>query len=160
MRVAIIGAGAIGGVYGAGLIESGADVVFVTRTAGQAERLARDGLTIRHRGRARTHRVVATAEPSSAGPMDLLLVLVKCYSTEAAIRAAAPMIGARTLVASLQNGWGNADVLGRAVSPEQLVVGITYHSATVLEPGEVEHTDTGATRLGQLHDAATGAAER
>ena len=65
------------------------------------------------------------------------------------------------MVASLQNGWGNADVLATHVPAAQLVVGVTYHSATVAGPGHIRHTGRGATFVGPfLDDGALSGAER
>jgi 2-dehydropantoate 2-reductase len=154
MRLAIIGAGAMGSVFGAHLSEAGHDVAFVDVSRDVVDALQRDGLQVLdRRGSARTVRVRATAEPSGIGPVDLVLVFVKCYHTEAAVHAAAPLLGPHTAVLSLQNGWGNAARIAAIVGEERLLVGVTYHSATVLEPGRVAHAGEGPTFLGRLDGA-------
>jgi hypothetical protein len=60
------------------------------------------------------------------------------------------MIGPGTVVLSLQNGWGNGPIIGRIVGFERLLVGVSYHSATVLGPGHVLHAGTGNTFIGEL----------
>jgi 2-dehydropantoate 2-reductase len=62
------------------------------------------------------------------------------------------LVGAGTTVVSQQNGWGNADVLAGVYLPVQLVIGVTYHSAMVLEPGCVAHTGKGPTVVGPYLD--------
>jgi 2-dehydropantoate 2-reductase len=160
LRVAIVGPGAIGSVYAAGLVEAGVDVTLIASNQQFADQLSSDGLVIIGPGGERTLAVAATADAATVGHVDLLLVLVKCYSTAAAMQAALPMLGPDTIVASLQNGWGNGDVLAAHVPPERLIVGLTYHGATVLSPGRVHHTIAGPTRLGPLDDRAMRAAER
>ena len=63
-------------------------------------------------------------------------------------------------MASLQNGWGNGDVLARAYAAEQLVVGVTYNSGTVLDTGRVAHPGVGPTTIGSFTDGATDGADR
>jgi 2-dehydropantoate 2-reductase len=82
--------------------------------------------------------------------VDLVLVFVKCYHTEAAVRSAAPLIGPETAVLSLQNGWGNAPRIAGIVGEERVLVGVTYHSATLLGPAHILHAGQGMTYVGEL----------
>ena len=77
-----------------------------------------------------------------------MLFLVKCYRTESAAKLARPLAGPETIVASFQNGWGNGEVLARFFPAEQMVVGATYDSGTVLAPGRVAHTYKAETFIG------------
>jgi 2-dehydropantoate 2-reductase len=110
--------------------------------------------------RERTVAINATADPVSVGVVDAVLVCVKCYSTESAIQSAQPMVGRDTVVASIQNGWGNGEIISQTVVPDRVVLGITYHSATVIEPGRVAHTDAGPTILGPFDTGSLTAAEQ
>jgi 2-dehydropantoate 2-reductase len=94
--------------------------------------------------------VAATTDPAAVGPVDLVLVFVKCYHTEDAIRAAAPLIDAHTTVLSLQNGWGNAPRIAGIVGEQQVMVGVTYHSGVLLGPGHVQDAGSGMTFIGEL----------
>ena len=89
-----------------------------------------------------------------------MVFCVKCYHTESAAELARPLVSSETVVASLQNGWGNGDVLARAYAAEQLVVGVTYNSGTVLDTGRVAHPGVGPTTIGSFTDGATDAADR
>ncbi len=93
-------------------------------------------------GNSETLRIRATASPGEIGIVDLLLVFVKCYHTETAVRQALPAIGPNTTVLSLQNGWGNGPRIGAIVGKERLLLGVCYHSATVAGPGHVQHLGT------------------
>jgi 2-dehydropantoate 2-reductase len=79
---------------------------------------------------------------------------VKAGHTPSAAEDGRALVGSATTVVSPQNGWGNADVLARIFPPEQIVVGVTYHSATVQAPGRVVHTGQGETFLGPYLDGA------
>jgi 2-dehydropantoate 2-reductase len=100
-------------------------------------------------------RVPATDDPAKVGPVDLVVNFVKCYHTEAAVRAAAPMIGDGTAVLSLQNGWGNAPRIAGIVGEDRVLVGLTYHGGTLLAPGRVKHPGTGMTYIGELGGGST-----
>jgi 2-dehydropantoate 2-reductase len=104
--------------------------------------------------------VPATTDPASVGPVDLVVFCVKCYHTPSAAEAARPLVDSSTFVASLQNGWGNGDVLAGVFPPEQIVVGVTYNSGTVLDVGRVAHPGVGPTTVGSFTDGEGGGPER
>ena len=159
MRVAVIGAGAMGSIVGSALAEGGADTTLVDVSASLVEKINAGGVVIERGGSERTIRIPATDDPGSVGTMDAVVFFVKCYHTEAAASLAAPLVGPHTIVATLQNGWGNGDVLARHFSPDQVVMGITYHSGTVASPGHVRHTNTSdaPTLLGEYGTGGSGA---
>jgi len=158
VKIAILGgAGAMGSALGALLFEAGNDVTLVDVAQKAVEAIHADGLIIEGKdGTARTVRVPATTDPASIGPVELVIVFVKCYHTEAAVRSAAPLLGPDTVVLSLQNGWGNAPRIATIVGPERVVVGVTYHSATVRAPGRVLHAGKGPTFLGEIGQPVSG----
>lgn len=160
MKIAILGAGAMGGIFGGGLAASGASVVLVDNSPQLVERLRTRGLVLVTDEGERTLDVAASDDPAALGVVDAVIVFVKSYQAEAALEFAVPLIGPDTVVATLQNGWGNGDVIARRVPAERVVIGINYHSGTVLEPGRVAHTNTGPTRIGPLTGADTSAADR
>src|ERR671925_75137 len=93
-------------------------------------------------------------------PVDIVVFFVKCYHTRPAAQSARPLVGPDTVVASLQNGWGNGDVLASVYPPEQVVVGVTYNSGTVLGLGKVAHPGVGPTHMGPFADGSVDGAER
>jgi 2-dehydropantoate 2-reductase len=157
MKIAIIGgAGAMGSVMGGQLALSGVEVTLLDVSQKAVEMINRNGLRIDDKsGESRTIPMRASANPAEIGPVDVALVFVKCYQTEAAVRAAAPIIGEQTVVLSLQNGWGNAPRIAGIVGEERVVAGVTYHSATVLGPGHIQHSGRGMTFIGELDGAMT-----
>jgi 2-dehydropantoate 2-reductase len=156
---AILGAGAMGALFGAHLAEAGGDPLLVDVNPAVVERIRADGVTLRRGAEARTVPVRVTMDPVDEAPVDMLVLFVKCYATDAALALARPLIGARTNVLSLQNGWGNGDRVAAHVPRERVFAGVTYHSATLLEPGVVDHTAVGRTDLGPIDGGVTSAAE-
>jgi 2-dehydropantoate 2-reductase len=118
MRIAVIGAGGIGGPFGAALAKAGEDVTFVARGAHLAA-MRQNGLRIEgDRGETHIHPVQATGDPASIGVVDLVLFCVKLWDVETVGEQIRPMVGANTAVIPLQNGIDAAErlipILGRA----------------------------------------------
>jgi 2-dehydropantoate 2-reductase len=161
MRTAILGAGAMGSVIGSFLANAGADVVLVDISKPIVEAITSDGLLVVDRaGNEKAVRVAATTDVSTLGLVELLIVFVKCYHTEAAVTSALPVLDENSIVLSLQNGWGNAARISSIVGAERILVGVSYHSATVLGPGRVRHGGEGPTFLGELDGKASERANR
>jgi 2-dehydropantoate 2-reductase len=137
MRIAIIGAGGVGGYFGARLALAGEDVHFVARGA-QLAAMRAHGLTVRRdAGDLRVHPVQATDDPASIGPVDLVLVAVKLWDTQSAAAAARSLVGADTAVISLQNGVRKDDTLREVLGTRHVVGGVCYISAFIEEPGVI-----------------------
>lgn len=150
MKIAVVGAGAMGSLFGGLLTKAGNEVVLVDVSTTVVDALNTGGLKLDPAGGGATEciRVKATTTPGSIGPVDLVLLFVKCYHTEDAARLAAPLIGPKTRVLSLQNGWGNGPRLASIIGPERVLLGVCYHSATVLTPGHVRQGGQGKTFIG------------
>jgi 2-dehydropantoate 2-reductase len=151
MKIAVIGAGAMGSVVGGLLAKSGNDVTLVDVWRDAVDSINSKGLRIGDE----VVRLRATDNPSEIGAVDLAIVFVKCYHTETAVRNALPIIGPDTLVLSLQNGWGNGPRIAQIVGENKLILGVCYHSATVAGPGHVLHVGKGKTFMGELNGKLT-----
>lgn len=153
MRIAILGgAGAMGGLFGAYLAKANKEVFLIDVRRDAVESMAVKGLRIDDKtGGSQVIRVQAQTDPAQVGPVDLVVVFVKCMHTEAAIRSAEPLLGPETVVMTLQNGWGNAARLAEIAGKERILTGLTYHSSTVLGPGHLHHTGEGLTIIGELN---------
>src|SRR5215470_3865874 len=111
VRIAVIGAGGVGGYFGARLADSGADVAFIARGAHLAA-LQAHGLRIQTtRGDLHVKNVVATDDPNTIGPVDIVMFTVKLYDTESAAALLPPLIGPKTVVITFQNGVDSVDML-------------------------------------------------
>jgi len=153
MKVAIFGAGAMGSIFASRLARTDNEVVLVDVATPLVERINERGVTIVRGDESDTTSVRATAEPSELGVVDLVLFFVKCYHTAAAAELARPLVGRQTTVASLQNGWGNGDVLAATYPADQIAVGVTYNSGLVVEPAVVMHPADQPTIVGAFDDA-------
>jgi 2-dehydropantoate 2-reductase len=160
MKVAVVGAGAMGSIFGSRIQEGGLETVLVDVAQPLVEEIDRRGVTVVRGEEETTTRVPATADPASVGVVDIVVFFVKCYHTASAAETARPLVGADTVVASLQNGWGNGDVLASAYDPGQVVVGVTYNSGTVLGLAKVAHPGVGPTYMGPFTGESLDGAER
>jgi 2-dehydropantoate 2-reductase len=139
MRVAVFGAGGVGGYFGARLAASGLDLTFIARGPHLAA-IRADGLRVRAVDEDFTVRVAATDDPGEVGVVDHVLVTVKSYDTEEVGRRLAPLLGDATTVVSLQNGIDNEEKLAALVGADHVVGGVTYIFAHIAAPGLVERT--------------------
>ena len=135
MRVAIVGAGGLGALYGSLLARSGAGVTFIARGA-NLEALRSRGLTVRLDGASEFHvKVPATDDPGTVGPVDLIWCCVKAYDVEPAMRAALPMVGPETMIIPIQNGIDAPDRIAAIAGPRAALGGVGRAGATLVEPG-------------------------
>ena len=159
MRIAIVGAGALGSAFGAGFVRAGHDVVLLDVSAPLVETLNAEGLTIVTGEDEVTVAVTATTDAAAVAGCELVMSFVKAYHSDDAARMIAPHVGAGTVVATLQNGLGGNDVLAARCPGAQVVYGVTYHAANVLEPGRVRHS-AGPTFAGPHAGGDVSGAER
>jgi 2-dehydropantoate 2-reductase len=139
MKIAVYGAGGVGGYYGGKLAQAGHDVHLIARGAHLAA-LRADGLRVRSvRGDFDVH-LPATDDPAEIGPCDVVLFCVKSYDTLEAAGHLAPMLGGSTGVVSLQNGVDNETSIASIVGWHHVVGGASFIFATIAEPGVIEHT--------------------
>lgn len=139
MKIAILGAGALGCAIGGVLTEAGHEVWLINRNAEQVKAMTSRGLTLRTAGVDRTVRVHATttAHGVAGGLVELIIVLVKSFHTGEAMRAATSLLGPETAVLSLQNGIGHEDILADIVGRQRVLAGKTYVGGAQLAPGHV-----------------------
>lgn len=160
MKIAVIGTGAMGSLFGAMLAEAGKQVVLLDIRQDHVDAINTAGLKIETAGSQRSVRVQASTAPNRIGPVDLSIVFVKSTHTAAAAQTAARLSGNSAPVLTLQNGMGNADTLAESVSPSQIIAGTTSHGATLLGPGAIRHAGTGDTIIGPWSTASMAHAQR
>ena len=148
MKIAIIGAGAMGSLFGGLLGASGADVRLLDVWAEHVQAINEKGLSIEWEGKTRTIAVRATVDPAEIDTVDLILIFVKSTQTRVAAEIAEKLADEKTLVMTLQNGMGNADTMARVMDPDRIIAGTTAHGATMLGPGHIRHAGRGATIIG------------
>ena len=151
MRIAVVGAGAMGSLFGAFLAESGENVTLVDVWREHIDTINRQGLRVYGVSGERVVRVKATTNHFEVGPIDLLILFVKSYNTEQAIRDSISMITEETTILTCQNGLGNVEKIGGVVGLKHVIAGSTMQGATMIGPGEVFHAGIGATYIGELN---------
>lgn len=140
MRIAIVGAGGVGGYFGGRLAQAGADVTFIARGDNLAV-LRERGLQIESIvGDAWITPVQATDDPSTVGPVDMVLVATKTWQLGEAIEQIRPLIGPETGVVPLLNGVEASDQLAQALGESHALNGICYIFVARIAPGAVRHS--------------------
>jgi len=150
MRVAVMGAGAVGGYFGARVAASGMDVTFIARGE-HLKAMQRNGLRIESVQGNLEIRTEFASSPDRIAPVDLVLLAVKSQDTDVAARSLAPFMGRHTAVLSLQNGVDNADRIARLWGGDRSVAGVAYIAARISAPGVIAHSGGGRIALGSLH---------
>jgi 2-dehydropantoate 2-reductase len=140
MKIAVVGAGAVGGYYAARLASTGRDVVSVVARGANLAAIRANGLTVRSELGDVNVGVRAEEDASRIGPVDLVLFTVKTYSNQGAVGHLPALAGPATAVLSLQNGVDSADQLAGVVPREHVLTGATYIIATLVAPGVIQHT--------------------
>jgi 2-dehydropantoate 2-reductase len=160
MRIAVMGAGGVGGYFGARLAQAAHDVVFVARGRHLAAMRER-GLAVRSAlGDVHLPRPAATDDPAALAPADIVLFAVKLWDTESAAEAMRPLLAHGGVVVPLQNGVGSVERIGALVGAERVMGGVAQIAATIVEPGVIGHTGTMARlRFGAVLPAQQPAAE-
>ena len=155
MKTVIMGAGAMGSLFGGLLTLSGRDVWLVDIWKEHIDAIRSRGLTLEEKGKAGNIHVNATTEVASIGKADLVLFFVKTYQTEKAVSDALVLQKEDTVFLTLQNGLGNEETICKRVGPRNVVLGVTNHGATLLGPGHIRHAGWGKTDIGELDGTET-----
>ena len=149
MKVAVIGTGAMGCIFGAALARSGAELVCLDRSPEVVAALQQHGIRVRGVLGDQTVAVGATTDPAQLGAVDMALVLVDAAATPAAAAMAKACLKPDGFALSLQNGIGNLEALVEALGPQRVMAGITYNSGTGEGPARAWHTHLGLTTMGE-----------
>src|ERR1700682_3541332 len=138
MRIAVVGAGGVGGGFGAALAKAGGGVTFLARGPHRAAK-KRAGLKVKG-GRGETHLVPthATDNPADIGTVDIVLFCVKLWDVEGARLAIKPLIGPDTAVIPLQNGIDAAERLIPILGERVVMGGVAQISASITAPGVIQ----------------------
>jgi len=150
MKTVIMGAGAMGGLFGGLLAFSGEEVWLVDVQKEQVDVINSVGLTLEEGDKLQIIGVNATRDVASIGKADLVLFFVKTYHTEQAVSDALALEKEDTIFLTLQNGLGNEEVLCKRIDPKKVMLGVTGQGATFLGPGHVRHAGRGKTFIGEL----------
>ncbi|WP_421725686.1 ketopantoate reductase family protein [Bauldia sp.] len=150
MRIAVIGAGAMGCTFGAHFAKAGVDVILFDKDADHIAAIAANGLRFATPDRDSTVRLAATTDATVIDAADVALMLVDSAATADVVLLVVGCLGPDGFALTLQNGIGNIEALSETLGAERVVAGSTYNSAARLEPGHVLHSNTGETVIGEL----------
>lgn len=160
MKIAIYGAGGVGGYFGGRLAQAGADVHLIARGE-HLDALRQDGLRVDSVHGDFEVELSATDDPDSIGPCDYVLFTVKSFDTTEAARELDPLLHDETGVISLQNGLENEEKLATVIGTDHVMGGIAYVFSTIAEPGVIEHTGGPANiTYGEVDGTHSNRAER
>ncbi|MFZ7136806.1 MAG: ketopantoate reductase family protein [archaeon] len=149
MKVAVMGAGAIGSLFGGFLADSGTDVTFIAREA-HVKAINQNGLVIDGLSKKHVTNVKAvTSAKVLTETFDLVLLTVKAYDTAQAVLEAKSLLGNNSVLLCLQNGLGVEKIASEIVGTNLILRGVTSNAALVKEPGFVMHTGKGPTIIGE-----------
>jgi 2-dehydropantoate 2-reductase len=160
MRIVIMGAGGLGGYFGARLAAAGNDVAFVARGAHLAA-IKQNGLRVTSaRGDLHLPDVVATDDPSTLAPADVVMIAVKLWDTETAAETVKSLVRPGTAVVSFQNGVSKDAALTRILGLEAVIGGVGQIGVVIASPGVIAHTGTMAKlTFGELDNARSARVE-
>lgn len=149
MKVAVVGAGAMGCLFGGLLAEQGHVVTLIDINVAHLQAIELHGLCLHTSGGGeRCIRTLRACQPSQAqGEPDLLLLFTKTLHTASALAGVAHLIGGDTHVLSLQNGLGNVEAIERHVARDRILIGVTTWPADMAGPGHVRSHGQGVVRL-------------
>lgn len=159
MRIAAMGAGGVGGYFGARLQQAGHEVAFFARGKHFAA-LKEKGLTLKSPLGAAQLAVQVFSDPAQTEPADVVMFAVKLWDTESAAEQLRPVVGKHTVIIPFQNGVESIERLAKIFPREQILGGSAYIATRISAPGVIEHIGTMAgMEFGPLKPAQRAAAE-
>jgi 2-dehydropantoate 2-reductase len=156
MKIAVIGSGAMGSLYGGILAENGNEVYFIDIFEPHVNKINEKGLCIVENGSERyIKNIKATTNANEVGKVDLAIVFVKSTITDIAVKQNSAVFGEKTVVLTLQNGLGNVEKISTVVNSNQIIAGTSANGASMIEPGKINHAGSGGTTIGEIDGAIT-----
>lgn len=148
MDITIIGAGAMGSLFGSLLAKSGENVLLMDIWKEHVSAINSRGLGVEFDGKTNQVDIKASSNMQDIRKSDLVIIFVKSTQTKQAAVQALKCLNDEGVVLTLQNGMGNADKIAQVVNPDKVIAGTTSHGATILGPGLIRHAGTGPTLIG------------
>ena len=161
MRIAVVGAGAMGSVYAGLLGAAGNEVCVIDTWQEHVAAIAEGGLRVEGASGDRVVRVGATTDPASVGVVELVVIATQARDVRAAAPAPRCLVGPDTVVLPIQNGLGSSDAVAEVLGEDRVVAGVAGgFGASVVAPGHVHHHGFELVRLGELRGPVTPRLER
>ncbi|MFA5156075.1 MAG: 2-dehydropantoate 2-reductase [Candidatus Omnitrophota bacterium] len=150
MKIAIVGAGAMGCLFAGLLSRTKEEIWLLDKSSDKAARIRQQGITVETASGSWQARPKVTADIAEAGQADLVIICVKAYHTKDAVTQVKPLIGENTRVLTLQNGLGNIEVISEVAGPEKVIGGVTSQGATLVSAGSIKYAGKGETIIGRI----------
>lgn len=159
-KVAVVGAGAMGCLFGGLLAEGGLDVTLVDIWQAHVDTINQKGLQMLGHGGDRFIPVKATTHPSEVGTVDVVSVQCKAAFTTEAVRNAQSLFAPQTVAISFQNGLGNEEAIGEVIGMANVIGGLTAQGASMAGPGVVQNYSNLPSYIGEIDGRVTSRVER
>ena len=149
LKIGIVGAGAMGSLFGGRLAAAGQEVLLYDIYQEQVDAVRQEGLSIEDLASGQTDVVhpAATTRAEDLGDVEVLVIFVKSAATEVVARKFSEITGQRTIAVTVQNGLGNEGILKEHFGAQRTAAGVTSQGATFLGPGKIRHAGQGPTHL-------------
>ncbi len=147
MRIAVLGAGAMGCLYGGSFAQAGNEVVFIDVVQKQINTINTQGIILTRNGKRSVIRARAGRAEDINGPFDFLILFTKTIHSEKALDSVKHLLTSDIMVLTLQNGIGNEDIIAKYVPKDRILIGMTGYPADLKEPGVVESQGDSFTKL-------------
>lgn len=155
MKIAVIGAGAMGSIYG-GILSLKNEVYLIDTNEALVEEIGKNGLRLQEGEMENRYFPKASVSSEKIGTVDLVILFVKALFSREALKANQGLIGPETYVMTLQNGSGHEDILAEFVPRERIIIGTTEDNGAVLERAYVRRGGIGNTNVGMLTEDQEG----
>lgn len=149
MKIAILGAGAMGSLFG-GYLSQQNQVWLIDIDRSKIDTIRAEGVTIREPDGDRVFRPIAVSDATDLGRMDLVIIFVKAMASREALEKNRHLMGEKTYLMSLQNGSGHEEIMADFAPRERVIIGTTQHNSSLIMPGTVHHGGGGKTFIGLL----------
>lgn len=158
MNISILGTGAIGSLFAAGLADRH-ELTCIVKTQKHADAINTSGIRVAEKdGSVHLVHPKATTDTQGMQPADIVLIAVKAPATLDAVSAHHSLFGKNTIAVSLQNGYGNHKDIQTIIEPDRIVIGTTSQGANISPDGQINHAGNGLTTIGALRPEAEDAA--
>ena len=139
IKVAVLGAGAMGCLFGGLLAEKGLNVVLIDVWKDHVDAINKNGLKMDGQGGDRFIKIKATIDPKSLGTVDVIIIMCKATALEQALSNAKNIIGDKTVLMSFQNGIGHEAIMQKIAGKDKVLGGTTTQASNILGPGNIKN---------------------
>ena len=139
MKVAVLGAGAMGCLFGGLMFEKGLDVVLIDVWKDHVDAINKNGLKMDGHGGDRFIKIKATTDPSTLKPVDAIIIMCKATVLQKALTNAKNIIGDKTMLMSFQNGIGHEAIMQEIAGKDKVLGGTTTQASNIVGPGHIKN---------------------